>query len=216
MVICSINLYPELSVLTLSPISVIAYRVYAKNLGKIRLLKGETIKNSVSFAIHQFMGCMTDHRIKNNPLSSVENKQRSFSNIRYMVFFTYFTIYGVIITGLYQVTLHKLVYCKRNTIFNRFTGVFILNANPHVTKVNPPFWLLLVWSDDNFTITWSENTGLLFRRWPPLLNPVVYVVCNKRYRSYVLLLLRKMCMKLRIKRSNKINFSEDNTATVAA
>jgi hypothetical protein len=25
--------------------------------------------------------CMTDHRIKNNPLSSFENKQRSFSNI---------------------------------------------------------------------------------------------------------------------------------------
>ena len=44
-------------------------------------------------------------RIKNNPLSSFENKQRSFSNISYMVFFTYFTIYGVIITGLYQVTL---------------------------------------------------------------------------------------------------------------
>ena len=31
---------------------------------------------------------MTDHRIKNNPLSSFENKQRSFSNISYMVFFT--------------------------------------------------------------------------------------------------------------------------------
>ena len=37
--------------------------------------------------------------------SSFENKQRSFSNISYMVFFTYFTIYGVIITGLYQITL---------------------------------------------------------------------------------------------------------------
>ena len=49
--------------------------------------------------------CMTDHHIKNNPLSSFENKQRSFLNISYMVFFTYFTIYGVIITGLYQVTL---------------------------------------------------------------------------------------------------------------
>jgi hypothetical protein len=49
--------------------------------------------------------CMTDNRIKNNPLSSFENKQRSFSNISYMVFFTHFTIYGVIITGLYQVTL---------------------------------------------------------------------------------------------------------------
>jgi hypothetical protein len=51
--------------------------------------------------------CMTDHRIKNNPSSSFENKQRSFSNISYMVFSTYFTIYmyGVIITGLYQVTL---------------------------------------------------------------------------------------------------------------
>jgi hypothetical protein len=35
--------------------------------------------------------CMTDQRIKNNPLSSFENKQRSFSNISYMVFFTYFT-----------------------------------------------------------------------------------------------------------------------------
>ena len=46
-----------------------------------------------------------DHRIKNNPLSSFENKQRSFSNISYMVFFTYFSIYGVIITGLYQVAL---------------------------------------------------------------------------------------------------------------
>jgi hypothetical protein len=34
--------------------------------------------------------CMTDHRIKNNPLSSFENKQRSFSNISYMVFFAYF------------------------------------------------------------------------------------------------------------------------------
>ena len=41
--------------------------------------------------------CMTDHLIKNNTLSSFENKQRSFSNIRYMVFFTYFTIYGVIV-----------------------------------------------------------------------------------------------------------------------
>ena len=49
--------------------------------------------------------CMTGHRIKNNRLSSFENKQRSFSNISYMVFFTYFTIYGVIITGVYQVTL---------------------------------------------------------------------------------------------------------------
>ena len=49
--------------------------------------------------------CMTDHRIKNNPLSSFENKQRSFSNISYMVFFTYFTTYGVVITGLNQVTL---------------------------------------------------------------------------------------------------------------
>ena len=48
---------------------------------------------------------MTDHRIKNYPLSAFENKQRSFSNISYMVFFTYFTIYEVIITGLYQVTL---------------------------------------------------------------------------------------------------------------
>jgi hypothetical protein len=57
------------------------------------------------FVYMEFMRCMTDHRIKNNPLSSVENKQRSFSNISYMVFFTYFTIYGVIITGLYQVTL---------------------------------------------------------------------------------------------------------------
>ena len=49
--------------------------------------------------------CMTDHRIKKNPLSSFENKQRNFSNISYMVLFTYFTLYGVIITGLYQVTL---------------------------------------------------------------------------------------------------------------
>ena len=49
--------------------------------------------------------CMTDHRIKNNPLSSFENKQRIFSNISYMVLFTYFTIYGFIITDLYQVTL---------------------------------------------------------------------------------------------------------------
>jgi hypothetical protein len=49
--------------------------------------------------------CMTDHGIKNNPLSWFENKERSFSNISYMVFFTYFTIYRVTITGLYQVTL---------------------------------------------------------------------------------------------------------------
>ena len=49
--------------------------------------------------------CMTDHRITNNSLSSFENKQRNFSNISYMVFFTYFTIYGVIITGWYQITL---------------------------------------------------------------------------------------------------------------
>jgi hypothetical protein len=47
------------------------------------------------------------------------------------------------------------------SIFNRFTRVFILNANP-------PFWLLPVWSDDNFTITWSEHTGLLFRCWQRL------------------------------------------------
>jgi hypothetical protein len=39
--------------------------------------------------------CMTDHRIKKNPLSSFENKQRSFSNISYIVFFTYFTIYAL-------------------------------------------------------------------------------------------------------------------------
>jgi hypothetical protein len=50
---------------------------------------------------------MTDHRIKNNPISSFENKQRSFSNISYMVFFTYFTIYGVIITGFRGVTAPK-------------------------------------------------------------------------------------------------------------
>ena len=56
----------------------------------------------------------------------------------------------------------------KHSIFNRFTGVFILNANPHVTKVNPPFWLLPVWSHDNFTITWSENTELLFRHWQRL------------------------------------------------
>jgi hypothetical protein len=37
---------------------------------------------------------MTGHRLKKNPLSSFENKQRSFLNISYMVFFTYFTIYG--------------------------------------------------------------------------------------------------------------------------
>lgn len=59
----------------------------------------------------------------------------------------------------------------------------------------------------------SITMSLLFLA--PLLNPVVYVVCNKRYRSYVLHLLRKMCIKLRIKRSNKINFTEDNTVIVA-
>jgi hypothetical protein len=42
---------------------------------------------------------MTDHRLKDNPLSSFENKQRRFSNISYIVLFTYFTIYGVSITG---------------------------------------------------------------------------------------------------------------------
>jgi hypothetical protein len=31
--------------------------------------------------------CMTNHCIKNNPLSSFENKQRNFSNISYMVFY---------------------------------------------------------------------------------------------------------------------------------
>jgi len=40
----------------------------------------------------EFMRCMTDHRITNNPLSWFGNKQKSFSNISYMVFFTYFTI----------------------------------------------------------------------------------------------------------------------------
>jgi hypothetical protein len=45
--------------------------------------------------------CMTDHRIENNPLSSFENKQRSFLNISYMVFFTYFTIYGVTTESLF-------------------------------------------------------------------------------------------------------------------
>ena len=55
----------------------------------------------VCFVYMEFMRCMTDHRIKNNSLSSFENKQRSFSNISYMVFFTYFTIYGVIITDLH-------------------------------------------------------------------------------------------------------------------
>jgi len=55
---------------------------------------------------------MTDHRIKNNPLSLFENKQRSFSNISYMIFFTYFTIYGVIITGLFQVPLNKRILSR--------------------------------------------------------------------------------------------------------
>jgi hypothetical protein len=54
--------------------------------------------------------CMTDHRIQNNPLSSVENKQRSFSNVSYMVCFTYFTIYGVIITGVAKSAVHINIY----------------------------------------------------------------------------------------------------------
>jgi hypothetical protein len=38
---------------------------------------------------------MTDHRIKNNPLSSFENKQRSFSNISYMVYlYIFYNIWG--------------------------------------------------------------------------------------------------------------------------
>ena len=53
---------------------------------------------------------MTDHRIKNNPLSSFENKQRNFSNISYMVLFTYYTIYGVIITGFRGVATQNEVY----------------------------------------------------------------------------------------------------------
>jgi hypothetical protein len=64
---------------------------------------------------------MTDHRIKNNPLSSFENKQRSFSNISYMVFFTYFTISGFIITGLYQVTLGQRLERAGDT-FARLNG----------------------------------------------------------------------------------------------
>ena len=48
------------------------------------------------------MRCMTDHRIQNNPLSSFKNKQRSFSNISYMV---YFTIYRVI-NGFCQNSWH--------------------------------------------------------------------------------------------------------------
>ena len=39
---------------------------------------------------------MTDHRMKINAFSSFENKQRSFSNISYMVFFTNLTINGFI------------------------------------------------------------------------------------------------------------------------
>ena len=40
--------------------------------------------------------CMTDHRIKNNPLSSFENKQRSFSNISYMhgILYIFYNIWG--------------------------------------------------------------------------------------------------------------------------
>ena len=48
--------------------------------------------------------CMTDRRI-NNPLSSFENKQRRFSNIKlYGILYIFYNIL-VIITGLYQVTL---------------------------------------------------------------------------------------------------------------
>jgi hypothetical protein len=63
------NLYPELYVLTLYPISFSNYRSYYNK--------------------EPEQCCMTDHRIKNNPLSSFENKQRSVSNISYMVFFPY-------------------------------------------------------------------------------------------------------------------------------
>ena len=70
------------------------------------LMKQVPVHQTIEFYFYmEFMRCMTDHRIKNNLLSSFENKQKSFSNISYIVFFTYFTIYGVIITGLYQVTL---------------------------------------------------------------------------------------------------------------
>ena len=73
---------------------------------KIEFCLQYTTKQQIFLGVFmEFMRCMTDHRIKHNPLSSFENKQRSFSDISYMVFFTYCTIYGVIITGLYQVTL---------------------------------------------------------------------------------------------------------------
>ena len=77
----------------------------AKRLKIVFRLQYTKQQNFCFFVYIEFMRCMTDQRIKNNPLSSFENKQRSFSNISYMVFFTYFTIDGVIITGLYQVTL---------------------------------------------------------------------------------------------------------------
>ena len=68
-----------------------------------RVFRLQYTKQQIFLAYMELMRCMTDHSVK--PLSSFENKQRSFSNISYIVFFTYFTIYGDIITGLYQVTL---------------------------------------------------------------------------------------------------------------
>jgi hypothetical protein len=56
----------------------------------------------------------------------------------------------------------------KHSIFKRFTGLFILNVHPHVTKVNPPFWLLTVWSHDNFTITPQALVSFKKYMSPPL------------------------------------------------
>ena len=61
----------------------------------------------------------------------------------------------------------------------------------------------------------SVTMSLLFLA--PLLNPVVYVVCNKRYRLYITSTLRRLCCKSNCSRSNKVHITtitENNSAIV--
>ncbi|XP_063399406.1 uncharacterized protein LOC134684045 [Mytilus trossulus] len=56
----------------------------------------------------------------------------------------------------------------------------------------------------------SITMSLLFLA--PLLNPVVYVICNKRYRSFIAYSLRRRISNLCSKRSNKIDLIDHNSS----
>jgi hypothetical protein len=75
--------------------------------------------------------CMTDHSIKNNSLSSFENKQRSFSNISYMVFFTYFCVF--LRTSPFRVSRYQIVLSAQD--------VFLQGAAQSLPRVVCPYTL---------------------------------------------------------------------------